>query len=445
MKKRLILLSVLCLLFVLSVALSACGNSDTNNESGDNKTNTVVYLPYDIDETGTIKRFYANESNGANIVIPAAYSINENGRIIVGTACEIKSIGAYCFANNNLIETVSVPDTIVSIQEKAFFNCAKLKSINVCKNITSIGADAFEECPQLTTVTRHGTDGLKLEKNTNLSVFSIPDTITKIDNEAFEKWEELTTITVDENVKYVGDNAFAHCKNLDKIRITSSLDFCGNAFDDCEKLTSLSLSAHDGSISFEQPQSVDAFIVPDSVTYLPDHFFYGWTQLEEVTIPETVPLSGMIFKDNNNLTSLTCGSSNILSLFYNTYGSMVESENMYVVTRKQSMSSYFYNYYIPNTLREVHLLGNIDSACMSGMKSVEELHIESDVTSFGAGAFSGCSGLTNVYFSTDGDWEYTLTVVTTERGTISKAVMNNPRQLAEQLKKLNSDYHLYKL
>ena len=82
---------------------------------------------------------------------------------------------------------------------------------------------------------------------------------------------------------------------------------------------------------------------------------------------------------------------------------------------------------------------------MSGMKSVEELHIESDVTSFGAGAFSGCSGLTNVYFSTDGDWEYTFTAVTTERGTISKAVMNNPRQLAEQLKKLNSDYHLYKL
>lgn len=120
MKKRLILLSVLCLLFVLSVALSACGNSDINNESGDNKTNTVVYLPYDIDETGTIKRFYANESNGANIVIPATYSINENGRIIVGTACEIKSIGAYCFANNNLIETVSVPDTIVSIQEKHF-------------------------------------------------------------------------------------------------------------------------------------------------------------------------------------------------------------------------------------------------------------------------------------------------------------------------------------
>ena len=444
MKKRLVLLSVLCLIFVLSITLSACANSDINNESGD-KTNADTYLPYDIDETGTIKRFYANESNGANIVVPATYSMDENGKIIVGTACEIKSIGAYCFANNNLIETVFIPDTIVSIQEKAFFNCTKLKSINVGENITAIGIDAFEACPQLTTVTRHGTDGLKLEENTNLSAFSIPDTITKIDNESFAKWEELSVITIGKNVKYIGDNAFAHCKKLCNVRITSSLDFCGNAFENCEKLTSLSLSARDGSISFEQPQSVDTFVVPNLVTYVPDHFFYGWTQLKEVTIPETVPLSGMIFKDNKNLTSLTCGSSNILSLFFNTYGSMVESENMYVVTRKQSMSSYFYNYYIPNTLSEVHLLGNIDSACMSGMKSVKELHIESDVTSFGAGAFSGCSGLTNVYFSTDSDWEYTLTVVTTERGTISEAVMNSPRQLAEQLKKLNADYRLYKL
>lgn len=34
-------------------------------------------LPYEIDETGCIKRFYGNDTNSVNITIPATYSLDE--------------------------------------------------------------------------------------------------------------------------------------------------------------------------------------------------------------------------------------------------------------------------------------------------------------------------------------------------------------------------------
>ena len=96
MKKIAISICVICLF--LALGLTAC-NADSNNQN--DVDNTIVYLPYEIDNTGCIQRFYANESNSVNVVIPATYSMDENGKLISGTAYEVKTIGAHCFANNN--------------------------------------------------------------------------------------------------------------------------------------------------------------------------------------------------------------------------------------------------------------------------------------------------------------------------------------------------------
>ena len=103
MKKIAISICVLCLF--LALGLTAC-NADNNIQNNNDNKNQIVYLPYEIDKTGCIQRFYANENNSINIVIPATYSIDENGKLISGTAYEIKTIGTRCFANNNLIESI---------------------------------------------------------------------------------------------------------------------------------------------------------------------------------------------------------------------------------------------------------------------------------------------------------------------------------------------------
>lgn len=447
MKKIAISICVLCLF--LALGLTAC-NADSNNQN-DIDNNKIVYLPYEIDNTGCIQRFYANESNSVNVVIPATYSMDENGKLISGTAYEVKTIGAHCFANNNLIESIYIPNTITAIEERAFYNCANLTTVNITKNVKSIGESVFESCPKLNTITKSGKSGLIIEENDNLTSFTIPDSIIKLEDDSFANWTNLSSISIDTNIEYIGNNAFAHCNNLSRVSISSSLNYLGNnAFADCEKLTSLTTSINNNGIYFAPNQSLRNFVVPLSVTSIQDEFFYGWKQLEELNIHESVTSLGMIFKDNESLTKLTCGSNNILSLFYHRpdYETKIESEKMYVVSHEpySGFNSYSYNYYIPNTLTEIHLLGEVDSHCLYNMKSVKKVYIPSTVSNFGYGAFAGCSGLKNVYFSTDSDWKYEMSHYTSDYGTVSKADMNNSTQLANQLKAHNGYYYRwYKL
>lgn len=419
----------LILLFVLlsTVAIFvACNDSNTPS------TTAVEYLPFDIDKTGTIQRFYATETNSVNVSIPSTYSIDMNGKIIAGTAYEIKSIGKYCFANNNLLESVTIPETVTSIQDNAFFNCSNIQKINIGKNICSIGEDVFELCPKLTQITKTGTNGIILEYNENLNTFNAPSSVVKIDDNSFENWENLTSITITNNITHIGNNAFLHCSNLKNVIINSSLEFIADtAFSDCEQLTVLSSTSSSGNgIYFSQPQSVKRFVIPDSITSIQAECFFKWTKLEYISLPQSITYIGTIFNDNNNLTTLICGTSSILSLFTYSYDA-TETETTYIAS----------HHIIPKTLKEVRLLNDMSSDCFSGMKSLEVVHIPSSVTEFGSATFAGCSNLTNVYLSTDSDWIYSTYSATKN---ISQTIMNNPRQLASLIREYTENYILRK-
>lgn len=437
MKKAAFLLPIL--LCALLFSLVGCLDVQPSFDVQPSSEKQVEYLPYEIDSTGCILRFYANETNSVNIVVPATYSIDERGNLIPGAAYSVKSIGDNCFANNNLIETVSIPDTIVSIGERAFYNCANLSAVNVTENVTAIGADAFAGCPKLTAVTAGGTRGLILEENRNLGVFIIPDSITTIENDSFSNWTRLYSISIGENITRIGDNAFSHCGNLSRVSIASSLNYLGvDAFSDCERLKTLSVSGNgENAICFAQAQPLHNFVVPLSVTRIDGGFFFGWRQLEEVVVHESALLSNKVFKDNDHLTRITCGNSDILSLFYShpSYDPVVESDTMYVVSHKPYEGSYLYKYYIPKTLKEIRLLGEVESYCFYSMASLQKVYLPSSVSSFGTGAFSGCTGLTNVYLSTDAVWNYSISYYTSsESGTVSRADMNDSARLAGLLK-----------
>lgn len=140
------------ILFAFTVIfLSGCSNND-NSSSG--SLNDAIsdekpsLLPYDIDKTGSINRFYANDENSENIIIPSTYSIDGDGRIITGSAYEIKTISEFCFANNNIIKSVYIPDTIESIESSAFYNCANLEKIVIPSSVSLLSANAFERCPK---------------------------------------------------------------------------------------------------------------------------------------------------------------------------------------------------------------------------------------------------------------------------------------------------------
>ena len=97
------------------------------------------------------------------IVIPA---IHEGKRVT--------AIGEYAFANYSTSFSITIPNTVTSIESYAFTFC-NLNSISIPDSVTSIGDYAFSYCYGLTKIT-------------------IPDSVTSIGSRAFSYSNKLTEI-----------------------------------------------------------------------------------------------------------------------------------------------------------------------------------------------------------------------------------------------------------
>ena len=85
-----------------------------------------------------------------------------------------KRIGYGAFSGTQ-ITSIVIPDSVTSIDERAFNGCTNLTSIKIPNSVTSIGFRAFYQC-------------------TSLSSVEIPDSVTSIDESVFGGCKSLTTI-----------------------------------------------------------------------------------------------------------------------------------------------------------------------------------------------------------------------------------------------------------
>ena len=96
------------------------------------------------------------------------------------------------FSNLELLQKVSLPDSIIKINDNAFENCILLNSVNLPQNLTTLGSYSFSNCAGLTEITipesvetiksyafyKSGIEKLILE-NTNWNISNMPKLISK--------------------------------------------------------------------------------------------------------------------------------------------------------------------------------------------------------------------------------------------------------------------------
>jgi len=122
----------------------------------------------------------------------------------------VTHIGDYGFCGDEgnqyyaKVESVSIPDSVTSIGERAFEHCEDLKSITIPNSVKSIGMGAFSGCGSLTDIT-------------------IPDSVVTIGDGAFSFCENLTNVTIGNNVKSIGEQAFFVCQNLKNVSLGKSV------------------------------------------------------------------------------------------------------------------------------------------------------------------------------------------------------------------------------
>ena len=111
----------------------------------------------------------------------------------------IDDYGYSPFYNQYKLKSVTIGNSVTSIEDYAFSYCSSLISITIPNSVTSIGWTAFYGCSSLTSVT-------------------IPNSVTSIGERAFYDCSGLTSIEIPNSVTSISSDAFLGCTGLCSIK-----------------------------------------------------------------------------------------------------------------------------------------------------------------------------------------------------------------------------------
>ena len=316
------------------------------------------------------------------------------------------TIGKYAFANNNYLTSVTLADTVTTLEEGAFYWCRKLTSIST-KALT-IGQKAFYNCPLLATATL--TNVREIGSNcfyndTALSAVSLPIVVT-IDDYAFYNCTSLDNISLNStSLKTVGAYAFNKCNNLQTITLTSATTLGNYAFAECVNLKTANLPASLTSIGnyiFYNCTKLDTVNLAEGLTLLGAYMFKGCTTLQQIDIPESVNQMGSyVFSGCTGLESIDIpGTITSINSYSFENCSSLATITLHEGTKTIGTSAFtgcnnadLETIILPDTIETV------DSYAFSGCAGVKTLTIGTNVKTIGNYAFNNCTGLTTINYN----------------------------------------------
>ena len=292
-------------------------------------------------------RFILNE-NGESYSVAAGLSGSKGDIVVPSThnGLPVTSVKKEGFRLTK-IESITLPDSIVEIEESAFAECYDLVEVSLGKGVMTIGDSAFSD-------------------SRDIEEIIIPDNTITIGNYAFAScWASFPTLG--KNVKYIGDGAFYDCRDI-----------------------------------------VNAAILPEGLTYL-GSWAFAFTRIRMAYIPTSVPYIGIgAFSDNYLLEHISVDTENenyasIDGILYD----KAQNEVLCFPSAKSPVSiregvsdigdaSYYKCSYSGENLTIPESVIRIGELAFAGNYDLKTLTLGSNVVTMGAEAFSECNNLEEV-------------------------------------------------
>ena len=266
------------------------------------------YFTYTVDDSGnaTITKYTGSDTD---VVIP--YEIEGN---------EVVCIGFAAFSVSGLqLTSVVIPKSITTIGERAF-NAGKFTNITIPDSVTTIDKYAFSHCDNLTSLI-------------------IPDSVTSLGKGICSTCSKLTSVTFPNSITGI-----------------TGFSLHGESFVVPNHITWIDVYGLAGS-------TFTNITIPNSVTRIGDHAFYGCSNLTNITIPDSVTsINDMTFCYCSSLTNITIPSA-VTSISKTAF--INSSSNLTIKCEKNSYAEQYaidnniaYEYYDNESIDHVHINKN---------------------------------------------------------------------------------------
>ena len=240
---------------------SVLGSNDTTVDYG-----AEVVLPYYDESNNKVVGWFDEYERelllpGAIIFVNGNYEFSAKYESIYEQLFYVKD-GILCLRNTTQIsvipEALEIPERIddeivETISANSFFGCENVVSVSLPSTIKTIENNAFNSCSKLKAITVNkvnpffaSVDGVLFSKNLSVLIkypegreelsYRIPDSVRKIAPYAFSSCLNITTILNAQKIEEIGEKAFAGCRYLTNLALSSHIEMGNDVFDGCISL-----------------------------------------------------------------------------------------------------------------------------------------------------------------------------------------------------------------
>ena len=235
----------------------------------------------------------------------------------------VTKIGSHAFFMCNNLESVSIPEGVTTIEDRAFWQTS-LKNITIPASVTQIGStikEVFYQCYDLESITvangntayrsvdgvlytADGTTLIQYPQNKADTSYKMIDEATKIDFLAFNYTQNLQTIDFN-NVTEFADKAVYGNQALQEIVLKNAASLGNQAFSGNREVTSVLLKKAPTTVGesvFSSCASLANVTLPDDMKELQDGMFAFCTALKTLKFPAQLNRIGKACFDKAGLT-----------------------------------------------------------------------------------------------------------------------------------------------
>lgn len=302
----------------------------------------------------------------------------------------IRELESCAFWDNQYIEEVILPESLINLGGDTFYNCQNLKKITITKNVEKMGNNPFAGCPKLDLkneskyfVLEEGAlyTSAKEEmiyyaiKNEN-NKFVIPSTVLIICKHTFFMCDNLELVVLPSSLKKMENNPFSGCSKLKIINNSLAYNIINDVIYDkylksvCGCLNSINTDC----------------LTLKNVKKINRNSFWNCKGIKKIVLPATLEDIGY---------NPFVGCSNI-EFVSNTEKYKVKDGVLY-----NSDYSEIVCYPAKYAIGDIHIpdsVSKLERGAFSGCDKMTNINLH-NVTKISKSCFTNCNSLTNVYCS----------------------------------------------